>query len=71
MTRVHVRVEDTILIGFLLRGLRSGSLELSQTSHLMERRGVGKREAVVKLRKAGMCGGERKKKTWEVDPALS
>ena len=37
----------------------------------MERRGVGKREAVVKLRKAGMCGGERERKTWEVDPALS
>lgn len=65
-----MRVE-TILIGFLLRGLRSGSLKLSQTPHLMERRGVGKWDAIVKLRKAGMCGGERERKTWEVDPALS
>lgn len=36
-----MRVEDTILIGFLLRGLRSGSLELSQTPRLGEK-GCGK-----------------------------
>lgn len=34
-------MEDTILIGFLLRGLRSGSLELSQTPRLGEK-GCGK-----------------------------
>lgn len=50
VTRVHVRVEDTILIGFLLRELRSGSLELSQTPPLGEK-GCGKAEGYSQAQK--------------------
>ena len=69
-SHVQVRVRDPVLIGFLTRELKSGSLELSQTPHLMEARGVGKWEAVPQFRKACVCGGERKRKTWEARSCL-
>lgn len=64
-SHVQVRVGDPVLIGFLTKGLKSGSLELSQTPHLM-----GKWEAVLQFRKACVCGGERKRKTWEARSCL-
>lgn len=64
-SHVQVRVGDPVLIGFLTKGLKSGSLELSQTPHLM-----GKWEAVSSSERLVCVVGRGKEKPGKPDPAF-